>query len=172
MGELNRATQRQTDMRARLFSSVVIAFVVLAGCSPSDGNGNGGASPGNPGDPTISTLPPEPSPIEPTNPQIVEPRSGMENVHAIPFVPEDVKASGKKIRVPFWGGVAPCFVLDHYKVKETNDSVTVTLFAGNVPSLKNVACIEIAALYAVDIPLKTPLGNRIVINGELPIRDQ
>ena len=75
------------------------------------------------------------------------------------------EATAGTLRVTFWGGVAPCFVLDRAEVREAPDAVTVTLFAGSDPAQRDAACIEIALSMAVDVPLASPLGGRPVLDG-------
>lgn len=93
------------------------------------------------------------------------PRAGMANVRRQPFVAATPSADGRTLRVAFWGGVAPCFVLDRVDLREAGDAVTVTLYAGSDPASPDVACIEIALHMAVDVELSSPLGERIVLDG-------
>lgn len=109
--------------------------------------------------PPGAEIPGEPSPT------FVEPRPGRAGVRPQAFDTATPVGDGTRLEVRFWGGVAPCFVLDHVKVDETPEAVTVTLFAGSDPTQPDVVCIEIALLMAVRVPLAAPLAGRPVHDG-------
>jgi len=98
-------------------------------------------------------------------PTLVSPRPGMANVRPHAFAAATMPADDRSLRVVFWGGIAPCFVLDRVEVREAAHTVTVTLLAGSDPASPNVACIEIAMLMAVDVSLPSPLAGRVVVDG-------
>ncbi len=87
------------------------------------------------------------------------------DVHPLSFDPSEVHAVDGGVIVPFWGGVAPCFVLARTQVEETAQSVTIALYAGRAPTEVDVACIELAKRYEVKVPLDAPLGNRKVVDA-------
>jgi hypothetical protein len=97
------------------------------------------------------------------SPTLVTPRPGMANVRAHAFA--GVTAGSRGVRVLFWGGVAPCFVLDRVEVHETPDAVTITLWAGSDPASPDAACIEIALHLAVDVELRAPFRGRPILDG-------
>jgi hypothetical protein len=99
------------------------------------------------------------------DPTLVTPRPGMAGVRPHAFAAAMEHADGRGVRVAFWGGVAPCFVLDRVEVREAWDSVAITLYAGSDPSAPDAACIEIALLMATDVALSSPLAGRPVVDG-------
>ncbi len=97
-------------------------------------------------------------------PRVVEPRPGMDNVHAIDW--ERAKVRGqRKVRVFFWSGVEPCYVLDHVQVEYLRRTVRITLFEGSDPAARDQSCIEIAEYKAVDVSLSERLRGRRVVDG-------
>lgn len=96
--------------------------------------------------------------------QLVEPRPGMANKHAVGFEKADVRTP-TSLRVKFWGGVEPCYVLDSVKVAYRAKEVVVTLYSGSDPAKPDTACIEIAKAMAVDVKLTEPLGSRTIVDG-------
>lgn len=98
-------------------------------------------------------------------PELVTPEGNTSRTH--PVIWQEILDSGEEdvLRLGFTGGVAPCFVLDRVDVVETDESVTVTLYAGTAKGSEDQACIEIAKYYAVDVPLDGPLGERDVVDG-------
>jgi hypothetical protein len=95
------------------------------------------------------------------SPTLVTPRPGMANVRPHAFA--GVTAGSRGVRVLFWGGLAPCFVLD--RVEVTPDAVTITLWAGSDPAFPDAACIEIALRLAVDVDLRAPFRGRPILDG-------
>lgn len=71
----------------------------------------------------------------------------------------------RKVRLVWWSGVEPCTVLDRVKVKETAKRVTITLYEGASPKAENVSCIMIAVEKTTTVKLKSPLGNRKIVDG-------
>jgi hypothetical protein len=99
------------------------------------------------------------------DPTVVAPRPGMANVRPHAFARFRPHPDERGLTVAFWGGVAPCFAVDHVEVRENEETVVVTLYAGSDPAAPNVACIEIAISLAVDVRLSAPLGDRPVLDG-------
>jgi hypothetical protein len=98
-------------------------------------------------------------------PVLVTPRGGLEELQPYPFEEATPIGDGRTLRVRFWGGVAPCFLLGAAEVVETREAVTVTLFTGSDPAQADAVCIEIAVLMATDVRLAAPLGGRRVRDG-------
>lgn len=155
----------------------LVAALALAACGDGDDDSGGAASPPMPGDATTDpTAPPAPDdPIvappgvsEPGDPGEIErvtPTGDAVMVRTLQFDPSEAEATDSAVLVRFWGGIAPCFVLDRYEVEETDDAVTVGLYAGTEPGAEDVACIEIAVRYEVEVPLAAPLGDRALVDG-------
>ncbi|MGQ0466878.1 MAG: hypothetical protein ACT4QG_16335 [Sporichthyaceae bacterium] len=103
-------------------------------------------------------------PGTPADAEVVKPRAGMDNTHTVTWDRADV-VSSKVIRVYFYGGVAPCSVLDSVKVEESADSVRITLRSGSDPAKPDAMCIQIAKYKAVDVTLSEPVGDRAIVDG-------
>ena len=98
-------------------------------------------------------------------PQIVEPRPGMDNVRPTAFDTATIGDDDTTLTILFWSGVEPCSVLDHVDVSYGADAVTVTLFQGSDPNAGQVACIDIAVQKQVTITLDEPLAGRAIVDG-------
>jgi hypothetical protein len=142
--------------------ATLVAAAALAGLAACAGGGEGASD-----EVVWQDATQEPGPLE-LRPQIVSPRPGMAEVRPYGFEAAAPAADGRSLRITFWGGVEPCFVLDRVDVDEAPDAVTVTLYAGSDPGARDVACIEIAKYMAVDVPLAAPLGTRRVRDGAEP----
>jgi hypothetical protein len=118
-----------------------------------------------PDTPVSHEVPPSAADPGPRQPTLVVPRGGMAGVRPHAFEAAAPSADGRTLRVTFWGGVAPCFVLDRVGLREAPNAVTVTLYAGSDPTSPDVACIEIALYMAVDVMLSSPLAARRIIDG-------
>jgi hypothetical protein len=97
--------------------------------------------------------------------KLVEPTPGMADVRPHIFDHVLLNDDGSSVTVFFWSGVEPCYVLDHVDVDEGTGAVTITLFEGHDASAGDVACIEIALLKKVVVPLDGPVGDRRIIDG-------
>ena len=97
--------------------------------------------------------------------QTVVPTPGMDNVHPTSWIKAEPNADGTSVTVRFWSGVEPCYVLDHVDVAYGTDAVTITLYQGNDPTAGDVACIDIAMLKQVVVPLDQPLDGRRSVDG-------
>lgn len=75
----------------------------------------------------------------------------------------DEPEAPKRIRVEFYGGVEACEGLDHVEVEETDETVSITLFTGRVREAE--VCIEIAVRKATTVKLRSPLGEREILDG-------
>jgi hypothetical protein len=97
----------------------------------------------------------------------VEPDPAATDPHPINFEPSQVEPSGAGVLVPFYNGIEPCYALADVQVTETPDAVTVSLFGGTPVALgaPDVACIDIAQLFEVEVPLDAPLGDRTIVDG-------
>ncbi len=154
--------------------ALVALLVVCAGCGGDDDVDVVGS-----GDPTttlapdtpVSSPPIDPSaPVEPGSAEPIEPVGNAVNVHPIAIDGESgYLGTATGVSVRFYGGVAPCFVLDRYDVEETPETVTITLYGGADPDAGDTACIELAKLYSVDVPLYAPLGERALVDGSLAL---
>lgn len=155
---------------------LVVLGLVAGGCgdddveadAPPDSSVDGTTATTVPGDTPVSNDVDPTGPVEPGGAERVEPDPGAVNVHPVSFDPAEaqpVDENGPGVLVRFWGGIAPCFVLQRYDVEESAEEVVVTLYAGSDPAQPDAVCIEIALQYEVLVPLAAPLGDRVLVDG-------
>jgi hypothetical protein len=149
----------------RTLGALVLCAALLVACG--GGASEPGAQPGDPDSPVSDTPDPN-APSEPnTGPSFVTPQPGQADVRAINW--DRAKVLGpRQVRVRFWSGIEPCYVLDRVKVDYREDEVAISLFEGHTPPQdqdEDVACIEIAVLKATDVKLDEPLAGRAIMDG-------
>ena len=98
-------------------------------------------------------------------PSPVEPRPGQENVRPLGWEKAKPSADGSSVKIVFWSGVEPCYVLDRVEVEYEAEKVLITLFQGSTPSEEEVACIDIALQKVTTVELEEPLGERKIVDG-------
>jgi hypothetical protein len=161
----------RTSLRAGIALAVALAGLLLASvawatppgpdtpvvASPASGTGDPGM--------TCAITNPNCDDTGLGDPQVVEPRPGMTNVHPTAFDTATVGDDDHTLTITFWSGVEPCAVLDHVDVAYGSDAVTVTLFQGSDPDAGDVACIEIAVQKQVTVTLDEPLAGRAIVDG-------
>lgn len=104
----------------------------------------------------------EPDPAPKASP--VEPQPGQQDIRATAW--ESAKALGsREVRIRYWSGIEPCYVLDRVEVEHRAKTVRITLFEGSTPSEQDVACIELALLKETIVSLDEPLGDRTITDG-------
>ncbi len=117
--------------------------------------GSGGGSSGNAGSGVGSSLPPGSTPGDPVigKPTLVRPEPGRLNPR--PVAPIGLKASvdGRHVQVTvsWYGGVAPCSVLDSVTVERTGRTIALTVIEGSSDLM--VACPDLAMLKATIVDL-------------------
>jgi hypothetical protein len=131
---------------------VVVVSLLLAACGGDDADHAHATAPRR-------SVPPA------SGAQRVVPTRDAVDVHPVNFNPRDVRAIENGVAVRFWGGIAPCFVLDRSTVDEKPSLVRIGLFAGRARRNEKIACAEIALRYEVIVPLDAPLGTRTVIDA-------
>ena len=122
---------------------------------PTDGAGGGVA--GNPGSGNASDLPlpVDPTPVDPGagQPALVVPEPGRQNPH--PVAPTLLQASvdGRHVlvKISWYGGVAPCSVLDSVRVDRGAGTIDLTVVEGS--SDLTAICPELAMLKATIVDL-------------------
>ncbi len=138
-----------------------------AGAPPSPGTGTpdqpvGTVDPDAP----VSATPGPPGPGDvPAERELIEPGPAIDTAPR-PFESAHEVEPGV-LRIAYWTGVEPCYVLADVLVEEDETTVTVTLLEGRAPSTatEDVPCIEIARAVATDVTLGAPLGDRQVVDG-------
>jgi hypothetical protein len=117
-----------------------------AGSPSAPGGGNGDRPSGGPGDPGGG----DPGAGQAT---IVVPRPGQLNTHAVGVTLLEAAVDGRHVtvRISWYSGVEPCYVLDSVKVDEGANEFVLTVIEGT--SDPNAACIEIAMYKATIVDL-------------------
>ena len=160
----------------RLLAALLLPLLLLVACG-DDGDGDTSSD-----DPSSDLVDPGPGDTEPAGPPDdggddtgpVTPTPGLLDPHssAIDSVTLVADGDGTKVEVGFYNGVRDCYGLDRVEVEETDESVTIGVFAGSLP-IGDVACIEIAELQTTVVSLDAPLGDRVVIDAstgaEVPV---
>ena len=84
---------------------------------------------------------------------VVLPKPGRLDPHPVNAASLDVVVDGThvSVRLTWWSGVEPCYVLDSVDVKRDGGTITLTIIEGHDPG--DVACIEIAQLKATVVGL-------------------
>jgi len=114
----------------------------------------GGGTTGNPGS-GGGVAPGDPNLVAPDPGQatLVVARPGQKNLH--PVAPTTLQSSldGRRVlvKITWYGGVEPCYVLDSVKVERSGSAIAVTAFEGS--SDPTAACIELAMLKATIVDL-------------------
>jgi DMSO/TMAO reductase YedYZ molybdopterin-dependent catalytic subunit len=98
-------------------------------------------------------------------PTPTRPKGDTVNPRPVPWTSAKPTSGGRKIKIVWWSGVEPCYVLDRVKVKETRTKVTLTLYEGSARSADSIACIELAVQKTTTVKLKSPLGKRKIVDG-------
>lgn len=142
---------------------------VPSGPGTVDGGSGGGSAP-NPGSGGLVPVTPggDPPMVRP-EPTIVQPATGLLNVHpvgAVELVPT-VDGRHVTVRVAWWSGVEPCNVLAGVDVARDGRTFTLTVREG--AARLDVACIEIAMYKAtvVDLGELDPGEYTIAAFGEV-----
>lgn len=118
------------------------------------------SGPGSPVQSSPGVVAPEPGPQA----SPVEPQPGQQDVRAVGW--DAAKPLGEnEVRIRYWSGIEPCYVLDRVEVDYRQNAVEITLFEGHAPTEEDVACIELALLKQVTVTLDEPLGGRKVTDG-------
>ena len=124
---------------------------------PTDGAGGVAGNPGNPGSGNASDLPlpVDPTPVDPGagQPALVVPEPGRQNPH--PAAPTLLQASvdGRHVlvKISWYGGVAPCSVLDSVRVDRSAGTIALTVLEGS--SDLTAICPDLAMLKATIVDL-------------------
>lgn len=131
--------------------AVALAILLLVGCgSGADTPVTGPTGPASPGG-------------SPT-PEVVTPSPGMAGVHPVSWDESEV-VDEDTVAVEWWSGVAPCNVLDRVEVTTDQQTVTITLYEGSVPSPVEQVCIELAIRKRTLVDLDEPLAGRELVDG-------
>ena len=121
---------------------------------PTDGAGGAVGNPGS-GDASDLPLPVDPTPVDPGagQPALVVPEPGRLNPH--PVAPTLLQASVDGhhvlVKISWYGGVAPCSVLDSVRVDKGAGTIALTVIEGS--SDLTAICPDLAMLKATIVDL-------------------
>lgn len=107
--------------------------------------------------PPTATGAPSPSPVEP--------KGGVADPRPVPWESATPVDGGKRVRLVWWSGVEPCTTLDRVAVRETAESVEITLYEGPAKDARDAVCIQVAVLKTTTVELDAPLGERKITDG-------
>jgi hypothetical protein len=145
---------------------IAIAVLVLIGACDAVGGAAGARATAPASSPAGSTgpgsgnasdlpLPVEPTPVDPGSgqPALVVPEPGRQNPH--PVAPTRLQASvdGRHVlvKISWYGGVAPCSVLDSVRVDKGEGTIALTVIEGS--SDLTAICPDLAMLKAAIVDL-------------------
>lgn len=111
-------------------------------------------------DPDIQSLPESPVPPGSTE---FSARPDLVGAHPVPISGWS-RAGDDRISLHFETGTPECFGVDA-TVTESDDAVTVTLTGGTLPEARDRMCIMIAVAGTLEVPLQSPLGDKVVTAG-------
>jgi hypothetical protein len=103
-----------------------------------------GAEPLDPGTPSGTNVAPAVELPPPGSGELVVPKPGQLDVHAIPADLLEAEVDGRSVtlRITFTSGVEPCYVLDSIVVTRGEHAFAVTLRQGHAPG--DLICIDLA----------------------------
>lgn len=107
--------------------------------------------------PEVPALPEKPAPAGATE---FSPRPDIVDTHPLAIMSWS-RVSDDRIALHFETGTPECFGVDA-TVAETDDTVTVTLLGGTLPEMQDRMCVMVAVVGTLDVPLRSPLGDRVV----------
>ena len=110
--------------------------------------------------PDVPALPESPAPAGATE---FSPRPDIVDAHPL-TVTSWSRISDDRIALHFETGTPECFGVDA-TVAETDETVTVTLLGGTLPEMQDRMCIMVAVVGSLEVPLRSPLGDRVVTVG-------
>lgn len=141
-------------------------LMLAMGCGSQGGPAASSASSTPERPPVVSSpVTSTPSTAPPNGPETVEPEGDAVNVREVRWTKAEPVSNGRKVRLTWWSGVAPCTVLDRVTVKETSKNVTITLYEGASPKARDMSCIMIAVEKTTTVTLGKALGKRKLVDG-------
>jgi hypothetical protein len=166
-------------LRLAAIASIPLAAVLVAGCvaggpapsatnvapaspseppvaTPSGGNVAGGGSSGDPGTGApIVGEPVAPTPVDPgaNQPPLQVPKPGQRDPHPVAAQSLQASVDGRHVlvKITWYGGIAPCSVLDSVRVERGAGTIALTVIEGS--SDPGAVCAEIAMLKATIVDL-------------------
>ena len=134
--------------------------------APASADPGGGGSSGEPGSGDLPSSA-DPGPVDPGMGQaeLVIPHPGQLNPHPVTAMSLEPNVDGRHVTVKltWYSGVEPCYVLDSVKVDQAAGEIILTIIEGS--SDLNTACIEIAKLKATIVDLGELAPGRYTISS-------
>lgn len=157
-----RVTERPSSLLVVVLTALLLVAACSAGGAASPAASSGSAGGSSPSGGTGATLPPDqPVSNEPSFasldpglvPKIVVPRPGTLNPKPVAPTLLEPAVDGRHVvvRVSWYSGVEPCYILDSVDVKRTGTDIEITVLEGSGPA--DQMCIEIAELKATIVDL-------------------
>ncbi|WP_433591875.1 hypothetical protein [Nocardia sp. CA-145437] len=148
-------------IRARRLIAAAAATLIGLSLTACGNSGNGGTTSSSTGATTTAATPTEATSGQigrefTADPTIVSP-------HGIPF-DSWTRVAPDKIAVNFQTGSPECYGVDA-SVTETSSTVTVDLRSGTRADAVGKMCTMIAVFGTLEVPLKSPLGDRKVLSA-------
>ena len=116
--------------------------------APGGGTGGGGVATSDPG--SGAGVPVGPTPVDPgaNQPHLEIPKPGQQNPHPVAVQSLQASVDGRHalIKVTWYGGIAPCSVLDSVRVDRGDGTIALTVIEGSADP--TAICPEIAMLKA------------------------
>ena len=136
---------------------------------PGDpGGGTGGGQGGGQGGGVGGAVPVDPPPIGGADDgaNLLVPKPGQLDPNPVSVAGLTVSVDGRQVsvRLTWWSGVEPCYVLDSVGVARDGQTIVLTAIEGHGP--ERVACIEIAQLKATIVDLGELEPGTYVIDAE------
>ncbi|TCN52648.1 hypothetical protein EV641_1075 [Rhodococcus sp. SMB37] len=107
--------------------------------------------------PDVEPLPESP---EPAGATVFSARPDIVEAHPL-TITSFSRVGDDRLSLHFETGTPECFGVDP-TMTETDDVVTVTLMGGTLPEAQDRMCIMVAVFGTVEVPLQSPLGDRVV----------
>ena len=162
-GPVKVVMETKTRLRVRTGAGLAALALALGACGAPNGGGSGSGSGSGPDGPVAGT--PGTGSGGGGGGEVVSPRPGMADVDPVEWDKVRLAEDGRTLWLRWWGGVAPCHVLDRIEVRLGHRVVIVTLLEGRVPGKEDVACPEMAQLKEAKTTLAQPLDGRRVVDG-------
>lgn len=117
------------------------------------------------GDVPVSHEPDHQGPATPTATS-VEPIDGLEDVHPVGWEAAEVDPDDpSRVTLRWTSGEAPCHAFAGVEAEFTEDTATLTVLEGTVPSDEPQACIELAQFKQATVELDEAIGPRSIVDG-------
>jgi len=135
---------------------------------PGDPGSGGGGQSGGSGGGVGGGMPVDPPPVGGADDgaNLVVPKPGQLDPNPVSVAGLTVSVDGRhlSVRLTWWSGVEPCYVLDSVGVVRDGQTIVLTAIEGHGP--ERVACIELAQLKATIVDLGELEPGTYVIDAE------